>query len=70
MRNHDHGKCKLTFPCGCHSILVSVGRFGSLVPQLLANIFLRIFRRFFLFFRIYVKMVTELDFTIFTLGRI
>lgn len=36
-----------TLPCGCHSMCVSLGRFGSFVPQLLASCFFRWpFRRF------------------------
>lgn len=40
-RNNNFNHCKPTFPCGCHSILVSACRFGSFVPQLVAACFLR-----------------------------
>lgn len=50
----------ITFPCGCHSIRVSVGRFGSFVPQLLAICFLRDFRfLFFLFAFCYIDNLNK-----------
>lgn len=46
-----------TLPCGCHSICVSLGRFGSFVPQLLASCFLVwFFRRFLRLLKLYLLL--------------